>query len=87
MIGGLDQVHAKGVSMEFSSGVEFWISDNGRVRLFTVAEPDKAKAQRLLQQKYPTMEFTTWHPLPSGVITMLKLSKGEILEWSASTAR
>jgi hypothetical protein len=73
--------------MEVSGGIEFWISDKGRARLFTVAEPDKTKAQRLLQQKHPTMEFTTWHPLPTGVITMLKLQKGEILEWSALAVR
>jgi len=73
--------------MELSGGIEFWINDKGRVRLFTVAESDKVKAQRLLQQKYPTMGFTTWHPLPSGVVTMLKLQKGEILEWSASPVR
>jgi hypothetical protein len=41
--------------MELSGGIEFWISDKGRVRLFTVTEPDKTKAQKLLQRKYPTM--------------------------------
>lgn len=75
------------MKMELSGGIEFWISDKGRVRLFTVAETDKTKAQRLLQQKYPTMEFTTWHPLPSGVITMLKLQQGEILEWAVFQTR
>lgn len=69
--------------MEVSGGVEFWINDNGRVRLFTVAEADKTKAQKLLDQKYPAVEFATWHPLPSGVITMLNLQKGEVLEWSS----
>lgn len=73
--------------MELSGGIEFWIHDNGRVRLFTVAEPDKATAQKLLQQRLPHLEFTTWHPLTTGVITMLKLHKGEILEWAAFATR
>lgn len=69
--------------MQMSGGIEFWINDKGRVRLFTVAEPDKNRAQKLLHQKLPGIQFTAWQPLPSGVITMLKLHAGEILEWSS----
>lgn len=69
--------------MEMSGGIEFWINDKGRVRLFTVAEPDKNRAQKLLHQKLPGAQFTTWQPLPSGVITMLKMHAGEIIEWSS----
>jgi len=68
--------------MNLCGGIEFWVNDKGRVRLFTVAESDKTRAQQLLHQRLPGIEFTTWQPLPSGVITMLKLSAGEILEWS-----
>jgi hypothetical protein len=64
------------------SGIEFWVNDKGRVRLFSVAEPDKITAQRLLQKRLPGIEFTTWQPLSSGVIAMLKLQKGEVIEWS-----
>ena len=58
--------------MQVSGGIEFWINDNGRLRLLTVAEADKTQAQKLLEQRFPTVEFATWHPLPSGVITKLK---------------
>ena len=68
--------------METSGGMEFWVNDRGRVRLFAIAESDKSKAQALLREKLPSIEFTTWQPLPSGVITMLKMHAGEILEWS-----
>src|SRR5579864_7438655 len=73
--------------MQVSGGIEFWINDNGRVRLLTVAEADKTKAQKILEQSFPTVEFATWHPLPSGVITMLQLQKGEVLEWSSCPVR
>ncbi len=73
--------------MNTSAGIEFWINDRGRVRLFTIAEPDKNRAQQLLHQRLPGIEFTTWQPLPSGVITMLKMNAGEILEWSAYSQR
>lgn len=69
--------------METSGGVEFWVNDKGRVRLFTVAETNKIKAQALLCERLPGVEFTTWQPLPSGVITMLKMRTGEVLEWSS----
>jgi hypothetical protein len=68
--------------MDASSGMEFWINDKGRVRLFTIAETDKSKAQALLRERLRGIEFTTWQPLPSGVITMLKMRAGEVLEWS-----
>jgi hypothetical protein len=68
--------------MEISGGMEFWVNDKGRVRLFTIAEPDKSKAQALLRQRLQGAEFTTWQQLPSGVITMLKMHAGEIIEWS-----
>ncbi len=68
--------------METSGGIEFWLNDKGRVRLFTIAESDKIRAQQLLHQRLPGIEFTSWQPLPSGVMTMLKMHKGEILEWS-----
>jgi hypothetical protein len=67
--------------MEISGGMEFWVNDKGRVRLFTIAESSKSKAQELLREKVPGIEFTTWQPVPSGVVTMLKLQAGEILEW------
>jgi hypothetical protein len=69
--------------METSGGVEFWVNDRGRVRLFTVAESNKIKAQILLRERLPGIEFTTWQPLPSGVITMLKMRTDEVLEWSS----
>jgi hypothetical protein len=68
--------------METSGGMEFWVNDKGRVRLFTIAESNKSKAQALLRERLPGIEFTTWQPLPSGVITMLKMRTGEIIEWS-----
>ncbi len=68
--------------MDTSGGIEFWVYDRGRVRLFTVVEVDKKKAQQILHRRFPGLEFTTWQPLPSGLITMLKLSAGEVLEWS-----
>jgi hypothetical protein len=69
--------------MEASSGMEFWVNDKGRVRLFIIAEANKSKAQALLREKLRGIEFTTWQPLPSGVITMLKMHTGEIIEWSS----
>jgi hypothetical protein len=69
--------------METSSGMEFWVNHKGRVRLFTIAESNKSKAQALLRDRLPGVEFTTWQPVPSGVITMLKMHTGEILEWSS----
>jgi len=69
--------------MRTSGGIEFWINDKGRVRLFTIAETDKNRAQQLLHQRLPGIAFTTWQPLPSGVITMLKMQTGEIVEWSS----
>ena len=69
--------------MEKSSGMEFWVNEKGRVRLFIIAESNKSKAQALLRDRLPSVEFTTWQPVPSGVITMLKMHTGEILEWSS----
>jgi len=71
--------------METSGGMEFWVNDKGRVRLFTIAETNKNKAQALLRERLRGVEFTTWQPLPSGVITMLKLHADEIIEWSPQT--
>ncbi len=68
--------------MQMSAGFEFWVNDKNRVRLFVIAETNKSRAQQLLHQRLPGVEFTTWQPLPSGVITMLKMHAGEILEWS-----
>jgi hypothetical protein len=68
--------------METSGGMEFWVNDRGRVRLFAIAESDKRKAQSLLRERLPNVEFTTWQPLPGGVITMLKMHAGEVQEWS-----
>jgi len=68
--------------MDTAGGIEFWVNDRGRVRLFTVIEPDKAKAQNILHKRLPGIEFTTWQPLTSGLITMLKLKAGEVLEWA-----
>jgi hypothetical protein len=65
-----------------TSGIEFWVNDKGRIRLFSIAEADKITAQRLLQKKVPGIEFTTWQPLASGVIEMLKMQKGEVIEWT-----
>ena len=65
-----------------SSGIEFWVNNKGRVRLFIVAQADKQRAQALLCTRLPNVEFTTWQRLPSGVITMLKMHTDEIREWS-----
>jgi hypothetical protein len=73
--------------METSGGVEFWVNDRGRVRLFTVMEPDKTKAQQILHRKLPGIEFTTWQPLPSGLISMLKAKAGEVMEWAPYAER
>ena len=73
--------------METSGGVEFWVNDKGRVRLFIVAESNKTKAQALLRERLRGVEFTTWQPLPTGVITMLKMQTGDILEWSMLASR
>lgn len=70
--------------METSGGMEFWVNDRGRVRLFTIAESDKTKAQALLRDRLPNIEFTTWQPLPGGVVTMLKMHAGEVFEWALS---
>jgi hypothetical protein len=68
--------------MDTCSGIEFWVNDKGRMRLFTVVEPDKKKAQQILNRRFPGLEFTAWQPLPSGLITMLKLPAGDVLEWA-----
>ena len=73
----------RGCFMEASGGIEFWVNDKGRVRLFIIAESDKSKAQALLRERLRGVAFTTWQPLPSGVITMLKMHIGEVLEWSS----
>jgi hypothetical protein len=69
-------------SMNKPGGIEFWVNNNGRVRLFIVAQPDKSKAQALLGCKLPGVEFATWQLLPSGLITMLKMRTDDIREWS-----
>ncbi len=33
--------------METSGGIEFWVNDKGRVRLFIIADSDKNRAQQL----------------------------------------
>jgi hypothetical protein len=71
--------------METSGGMEFWVNDKGRVRLFIIAESNKGNAQALLRDRLPGIEFTTWQPLPGGVITLLKMHAGEILEWSPAS--
>jgi hypothetical protein len=68
--------------MDKSGGIEFWVNSKGRVRLFVVAQSDKRRAQELLCGRLPGVEFTTWQPLPSGVITMLKMHTDEVREWS-----
>lgn len=68
--------------METSGAIEFWVSDKGRIRLFTVVEADKSKAQRILHHRFPDLEFATWQPLPSGLVDALKLPAGEVLEWA-----
>ena len=68
--------------MDKAGGIEFWVNYKGRVRLFIVAQADKLRAQALLCSRLPSVEFTTWQPLPSGVITMLKMRTDEIREWS-----
>ncbi len=68
--------------MDASGGIEFWVNDRGRVRLFVVAESNMTKAQGLLRERLRGVEYTTWQPLPSGVIAMLKMRTGDVLEWS-----
>jgi hypothetical protein len=72
--------------MEITGGMEFWVNDKGRIRLFTIAESSRSKAQALLRERLPGVEFTTWQPVPSGVVMMLKMRAGEILEWSPANA-
>ena len=68
--------------MDNTGGIEFWVNSKGRVRLFIIAQADKRRAQELLCDRLPDVAFTTWQPLPSGVITMLKMRRDEIREWS-----
>ena len=65
------------------SGWEFWIDDGGRVRMFTVEEPNFVKAVELALAATKNGSMITYNPAPARVIAMLALLKGEAREWAS----
>jgi hypothetical protein len=70
--------------MQNFGGNSFWLNHTGRVRLFTVAEPDLNQAQALLQRQWPDADVLSWQLIPARVIQMLQMQRGEIKEWMPS---
>jgi hypothetical protein len=73
--------------MQNFSGNSFWLNHTGRLRLFTVAEPDLNQAQSLLQRQWPDADVLSWQLIPARVIQMLQMQRGEIKEWMPSQFR
>jgi hypothetical protein len=63
------------------SGWKLWLEADGRVRLFSVAENNRAEAERLALLRAPNATIVYGHALPHQVITLLKATKGQIVEW------
>ena len=67
--------------------VEFWVNDKGRVRLFTVAESNKIKAQALLPGN-ELYALRLWNRglLVVTVINYLQTTIGKYIEYSIAIA-
>lgn len=67
--------------MKHLDGWNYWVDDNGRIRLFMVAEADSAKAKGLVIEKYPQVSIVSGHEVPASVFKMMEVSRSDIVEW------
>ncbi len=63
------------------TGWSLWLESNGGIRKFSVAEPERAEAERLTLARVPQATIIYRHELPNSVMVFLKAKRGQILEW------
>jgi hypothetical protein len=58
------------------NGWDFWVNDQGKVRMLRVAEPNEETALGIVLRAFPTVEPLSKQLLPGSVVSMLKLPAG-----------
>lgn len=67
--------------MNVLDGWNYWVDDQGHIRLLMVAEADEAKAKELVVEKLPDVTFVSGHAVPASVFKMMKVTRSGIVEW------
>jgi transcriptional regulator with XRE-family HTH domain len=70
-----------------NNGWTFWTKNNGRTRMFSIAEPDRLKARDLLTRKLPDHLLVSEKEIPAAVIQMMQLPRGKATEWVAADSK
>jgi hypothetical protein len=63
------------------TGWNLWIKDGKRTRNFSVAEPDRAKAEKLVLERAPGATVSYGNVLLNQVMVFLGAKTGQIFEW------
>jgi hypothetical protein len=63
------------------TGRNLWMETDGRFRNFSVAESDRAEAERLALSREPKAKIVHANELPHSVMVFLKAKRGQIVEW------
>jgi hypothetical protein len=63
------------------TGWNFWLKEGDRYRHFSVAENDRAEAEKIALARAPNAEIVSQNELPHSVIQFLKTKRGQMLEW------
>lgn len=67
--------------VETNGGWNFWVHEGDCVRLFTVADVSMAAAENLALAKTKYGVTISHEQVAEGVIDLLKLSGGDVMEW------
>jgi len=70
--------------VETNGGWNFWVHEGDCVRLFTVADVSMAAAENLALAKTKHGVTISHEQVAEGVIDLLKLSDGDVMEWAPS---
>jgi hypothetical protein len=62
-------------------GWTIWVEIDGRYRQLSVAESDRAEADKLALSRAPGAKIVHAQELPGAVIAFLKAERGQIKEW------
>lgn len=63
------------------AGWQVWVQDKDRFRLFAVAQPDFAQAEKIAAEQVGATKCYSYHALPESVIKFLGLKENELVEW------
>jgi hypothetical protein len=67
--------------IERIGGWNYWVEDNGRIRMFTIAERDKGAALNRLRELFPQAHPVSQEAVPAVLIEKLQIPQREWMEW------